>query len=104
MDTGASCGVMVTGLIERILEWLFKYLPDCRETALDISRSMDQQTDFRKRFGMKLHLLTCLACRNYYKQLAFIRDTIRSLDDDADPPACDLSVEARQRLKTVVLM
>ena len=95
---------MVYRLIERILEWLFKRLPDCRETTLDISRSMDQRTGFGKRFSMKLHLLTCLACRNYHKQLAFIRSAIRSLDDDADPPACDLSVEARQRLKTTIVM
>lgn len=95
---------MVSRLIERFLEWVFKHLLDCSETTLDISRSLDQTIGFWKRFNIKLHLLTCQACRNYFKQLKFIQSAIRKLDDDTDSPACDLSVEAKQRLKTAVLI
>jgi hypothetical protein len=98
---------MISRFIEKILAWIFKLLPDCEQTTFDISRSLDQMPGFWKTFKTKLHLLTCKACRNYLMQIRFIRDTIRMDDnesDAADSPACNLSVEAKKRIKTAVLL
>ena len=94
---------MISRFIEKILEWIFKFLPDCEQTAFDISRSLDEMPGVWKTFKTNLHLHTCKACRNYLKQLTFIRGAISRHDDTKDSPACDLSVEAKQRLKAVVL-
>jgi hypothetical protein len=97
---------MILRFIEKVLAWIFKFLPDCEQTTFDISRSLDRMPGFWKSFKTKLHLLTCKACRNYLKQLTFIRGVIRSSnnDDDREAPLCNLSVEAKERLKTAMLL
>lgn len=98
---------MITRFIEKILEWIFKFLPDCEQTTFDISRSLDEMPGFWKTFTTKLHLLTCIACRNYLKQITFIRNAIRIDDNEpdvTDSPACNLRVEVKKRLKTALLL
>ena len=71
-------------------------------TAL-ISRSMDERLGFWERFGYKLHLVYCRACRRYRKQLITLREIIRGADSEA-PQASGgaLSPDARKRIQDAV--
>lgn len=58
-------------------------IPDCRETSLLLSRKQDVALSLRERIGLRLHLLACDGCRQFERQLAFLRTAVkRYLDRD----------------------
>lgn len=78
-----------------IVLWLARRLPTCRDTTRLVSDSMDRRLSLRWRVEMKLHLLICVWCERYARQLIFLRDAVRH----EPPPATALSPEARERIK-----
>ncbi|HEX5337550.1 MAG TPA: zf-HC2 domain-containing protein [Gallionella sp.] len=52
---------------------------DCKHNTELLSQSYDRPVTLRERIAMRLHLLMCRGCRNYEKQLAFIRKAAREL-------------------------
>jgi len=74
--------------------------PSCREITRLQSRALDESLPLRVRFGMKCHLLYCVWCRRYGRQIAFLREALRQdgdrLTEDFAQP---LPPEARQRIK-----
>lgn len=77
----------------------------CKDMTALISRSMDERLGFWERFGYKLHLVYCRACRRYRKQLVTLREIIRATarqaietaPDPATAPA--LSPDAKRRIR-----
>ncbi len=78
----------------------------CRDMTALISRSMDERLGFWERFGYKLHLLYCRACRRYRKQLVTLRAVIRAAASDATEsaaaPGATLSPDARKRIQDAI--
>ena len=52
---------------------------DCKHNTELLSQSYDRPITLRERMAMRLHLLMCRGCRNFEKQLAFIRKAAREL-------------------------
>ena len=73
--------------------WVFS----CKQTSQMISLSLDEQLPLSKRMGIRFHLMMCVLCRRYRKQLLAIRALLRMEQEDAGTAA--LSTEARQRLE-----
>ncbi|MBI5891681.1 MAG: zf-HC2 domain-containing protein [Nitrosomonadales bacterium] len=52
---------------------------DCKHNAELLSQSYDRPITLRERMAMRMHLMMCKGCRNFEKQLAFIRKVAREL-------------------------
>jgi hypothetical protein len=79
----------------------------CKDVTHLISQSMDASLPIGKRVGVRLHLLICIFCRRYERQLRMIRETLRLVsaaeDHPAEPAGEILSAEARDRIKKSLL-
>ena len=75
-------------------------MPSCRDVAHLQSRAQDEALPLRVRVGLKFHLLYCMWCRRYGRQLGFLR---RALRRDGERLAGEfvrkLTPEARQQIK-----
>lgn len=52
---------------------------DCKHNTELLSQGQDRPLTLRERMAMRLHLMMCRGCRNFEKQLAFIRKAARDL-------------------------
>ena len=52
---------------------------DCKHNTELLSQSYDRPITLRERFAMRMHLMMCRGCRNFEKQLIFIRKAAREL-------------------------
>ena len=81
-------------------------MPDCREVAELVSFSMDETLPFKKRAGLKMHIMFCKFCNRNYKQLHLIRKLIRERLRSADTIETDsksrLSEDSRERISMVL--
>jgi hypothetical protein len=79
-----------------------KWGPSCQEAVRLVSDAMDRPLSFKERMGLRLHLLICILCLRYDRQLQFIRTMMRAYprQPDFENPPIDagLSREARARL------
>nr|WP_228854445.1 hypothetical protein [Desulfomarina profundi] len=57
---------------------------------------MDRRMTVYERTGIRLHLMMCVLCRRYRKQLLLIRSLLRK--DNSDTTTHHLSEEARKRI------
>jgi hypothetical protein len=80
----------------------------CKETARLLSESMERPLPFRRRLGLRLHLMMCYLCRRYARQVRAIDQVVRRLsaktgENGEDPAGLgELSPEARDRVKTAL--
>ncbi len=51
---------------------------NCKQNTTLLSQSQDRAATLRERMAMRLHLLLCKGCRNFKKQLAFLRKASRN--------------------------
>jgi len=52
----------------------------CKEIVELVSNSFETSIPWPKRWQMKLHLLMCKTCDQYYKQLLFIQKAAAKMD------------------------
>lgn len=75
----------------------------CRDVTELLSESMDHSLPLGKRIGVRIHLLICLFCARYERQLLLIRETARQFMALEDPPGGPffgvLSEDARERIR-----
>ena len=68
-----------------------------------LSDAMDRKLPFLIRARMRLHLLTCVLCERYKKQLHLIREALRNddakLSEEGDAHRSCLSPEAKERIQ-----
>lgn len=50
---------------------------DCKEASRLVSQSLDRRLDWRERCGLALHLALCAACRQFSRQLLWLREAWR---------------------------
>jgi hypothetical protein len=88
--------------------WRWLNLP-CREYARLSSEALDRPLSRSERCALKIHLLTCLACRRYARQVRFVHDALRTLSTRLEQvdapfplPGPDLPLDVRQRIKSLL--
>jgi anti-sigma factor RsiW len=86
--------------------WRWLNLP-CREFARLTSEALDRPLSRPEKCALQIHLLSCVACRRYARQVRFLRDALQRLShrldhDDSPLPGPDLPQEARQRIKSLL--
>lgn len=54
---------------------------NCKQNTELLSQALDRLITFREKLTMRLHLMMCRGCRNFEKQLTFIRKASRELKD-----------------------
>ena len=52
----------------------------CRDASRLASQALDQPLNFSERIGLRLHLLICLGCKAFARQLQQIRKTCRRVE------------------------
>jgi predicted anti-sigma-YlaC factor YlaD len=46
---------------------------NCKQNTELLSQTLDRPATLRERLAVRLHLMMCRGCRNFDKQLAFLR-------------------------------
>lgn len=89
-----------TSFVRRWLAGLRALSPNCREASRLQSRALDEPLCFPRRLGLRIHLVLCVWCRRYGKQLRFLRHAAHDHPDRLNDTAPSrLSPEARERLR-----
>jgi hypothetical protein len=65
----------------KLVTWIRKVTPRCREITHLLSQSMDRRLTIHKRLGIWLHFTVCDFCVRYSEHLAFIRRASRSIPE-----------------------
>jgi predicted anti-sigma-YlaC factor YlaD len=52
---------------------------NCKQNTELLSQSLDRPITLKEKVAMRMHLLMCQGCRNFEKQLTFIRKASREL-------------------------
>ncbi len=60
-------------------------LSSCRRAAEQLSEHMDEPLTGLKWFKLKFHILVCVYCRRYGKQLEISAKTLNQLDSKTEP-------------------
>ena len=75
-------------------------LPNCRQASRFQSGALEQKLSMAKRIGLKLHLLLCVWCRRYGRQIRCLHHAAHEHSDQlADAAPQILSAAARDRIK-----
>ncbi len=78
----------------------------CRETARLLSKSMEEPLSIWTRMSLRFHLMMCVLCRRYAKQIRALEQMARGLSDRAerdDAAAIEgLSPDAKKRLRSAL--
>jgi hypothetical protein len=73
----------------------------CKEASHLISERQERPLGLRERLGLWFHLLICVYCRRFERQVAMLSRALRELGrrGGADADGIDLSPEARDRIR-----
>lgn len=84
----------------KIKKWLFNHLPACKTLVPLMSESLERPLTLRERVKLKLHMMICVWCERYMKQITQLQEASQlkaeSILTDETPA---LSDDARERLK-----
>lgn len=87
----------------RLMLWMRELLPACREVSHLQSRALDEPLPARVRLGVRCHLLYCVWCRRYGRQLRLLHEALqRDGERLAGEGARPIPAEARERMKQVL--
>jgi predicted anti-sigma-YlaC factor YlaD len=82
--------------------WRLLNLP-CREMTRLASASLEGNLSRLERIALKTHLLYCIACRRYFRQMLFVRRAVRRIvehvETGATLPGPGLPDDVRARIK-----
>jgi hypothetical protein len=85
-----------------VINWFARRLPPCNVITHQLSQSLDRKLTLRERFVLRLHLLICVWCTRYGRQISYIKDRVREqagvAKKESTPTHC-LSPDARERIK-----
>ncbi len=60
-------------------------MTSCEEITRIASDGMDRDLDWTERIRVRAHLLICVGCRNFVRQIQALRTFARALVDHAQP-------------------
>ena len=73
-------------LASKVVRKGMKLFPDCRDTSALLSQKQDRALNIRERVGLYLHLAACEGCRQFERQLAFMRSALKRYLEGGDGP------------------
>jgi predicted anti-sigma-YlaC factor YlaD len=89
-----------------IISWLARRLSDCKTITPILGESLDRKLSLREKIKIKLHLFTCRACTNYFKEIKFLREAVRAsaekMAQNENSTAAKLGTDAKERLKNAL--
>jgi len=87
----------------KLVIFIGKHTPKCREMVRLLSDSMDRPLPFSIRIKKRLHFLICCWCQRYEEQLRYLRETSRAFPEQSEQScqAC-LPNESKERIKRLV--
>lgn len=53
------------------------HVPTCKETTVLLSQAEDRRLSLGEKIGLYLHLVACEGCRQFEKQIDFIRAAMK---------------------------
>ena len=56
----------------------------CKEISVLLSQAQERELGLAERWALRLHLLICDGCRNFRRQLEFIRTAVHRYRDSDD--------------------
>lgn len=62
---------------------------NCKEVSHLLSEAQDRPLQLHERLPLRLHLFMCVGCRNYGKQLDFLRAVTRGMKAGSEPARKD---------------
>src|SRR6187549_3605685 len=68
----------------KLVIFIGKHTPKCREMVRLLSDSMDRPLPFTMRIKKRLHFLICCWCQRYEKQLHYLRETSRAFPEHSE--------------------
>jgi hypothetical protein len=84
----------------RLVIFIGKHTPKCREMVRILSDSMDRPLPLSMRIKKRLHYLICCWCQRYEEHLHYLRKTAAAFPKHADQcSGASLSTGARERIK-----
>src|ERR1700750_1443145 len=84
----------------KLLIFIGKHTPKCREMVRILSKSMDEPMPLMMRIKKRLHFLICCWCQRYEEQLHYMRRTARQFPEHAGEASdVPFSHESRERIK-----
>ena len=89
----------------RIMGWLSRPLPPCKEITENLSASLDRPLTWREKILTRLHLFTCEWCTNYGRQIGFLDEAVKNYtqqEEFSEKYSQSLSKEARQSIKNAL--
>jgi hypothetical protein len=88
-------------MFRRVLDWLWDLQGlTCREVTRLGANAIDRPLTFRERVKLSMHGLLCSYCRNYMRQLRFVRKWVRRMSaPDASPSSTELPTVFASRIK-----
>jgi hypothetical protein len=84
----------------KLLMWLARRTPNCREMSRLASLSLERSLPLGTRLRMRLHFFICVWCHRYFRQLHSMHEVAPHLPEHPSPTAGRLSAEAKQRLRS----
>ena len=72
----------------------------CRDASRLASQALDQPLKWTERFGLRMHLLICIGCQTFTRQLQQIRNTCQRIEtsDGINVKTKALSATAKARI------
>lgn len=56
----------------------------CKDVSRLVSQGLDRELSLRERMALRLHFVICASCRNFDRQVHFLRRAIRQLPKSGD--------------------
>ena len=84
----------------KLVIFIGKHTPKCREMVRILSQSMDEPMPLVMRIKKRIHFLICCWCQRYEEHLHYIRDTASRFPEHADEASgATFPSEAKERIK-----
>ncbi len=78
---------------------MMKMTPTCQDITAKISESLDHPVSCPDKIRIRIHLITCSACRRYRDQLVQITNLVSRLSDET---GYQLGDEAKEKIKSTL--
>ena|SRR5271165_1647785 len=89
-----------TWLQTRLVIFIGRHTPKCREVVRILSDGMDRPLPLSLRLKLRLHFLMCCWCQRYAQHLRFLREAAAAFPEHVEEAAsAQLSSEAKERMK-----
>ena len=87
----------------KLVIFIGKHTPKCREMVRILSQSMDEPMPLMMRIKKRIHFLICCWCQRYEEQLRYIRRTASRFREHADKASdASLPLKAKERIKAKI--